>query len=60
MPKMSDFYDTPKDKKNLEIISDGKPCSQCDQDSLETYWDSDSTTMIWTCINGHENSFVVK
>lgn len=62
MPKLNEFFG-PKPSSdqinNLEIIAGSKPCSKCDKDAGEAYWDPASMTMSWTCPDNHKNTFVV-
>jgi hypothetical protein len=62
MPKISDFFGpkpTESSIKDLELIAGNKPCSKCDKDAGEAYWDPSTFTMLWTCPDGHENTFKV-
>ena len=61
MPDLNEFINKPKPEKihnvELENIGGIKPCSKCDKDSTDVYWDSITLTMSWTCPDGHENSY---
>lgn len=62
MPKISDFFGpkpTEESLKELELVAGSKPCSKCDKDAGEAYWDPSTFTMSWTCPDGHENTFKV-
>ena len=53
------FFDEDCRISNLELIAGSKPCSKCDKDSGEAYWDPSTFTMSWTCPDGHSNTFMV-
>lgn len=58
MPNINEFIGPrPDDEKikNLEKIMGKKPCSKCDLDVNEYYWDPAEYTMSWKCDNGHTN-----
>ena len=62
MPNLNEFIGPKPEiihKSELEKIGGAKPCSKCDADSNETYWDSVNLIMSWTCSNGHSNTFKV-
>lgn len=62
MPNLNEFIGPKPElihKTELEKLGGGKPCSKCDSDSDETYWDAINLIMSWTCPNGHSNSFKV-
>jgi hypothetical protein len=62
MPNLKDFIG-PKPEKNdinnLEKIIGSKPCSKCELNSKEYYWDPINFVMTWTCMNGHHNTVKV-
>lgn len=62
MPNINEFIG-PKpeqeDINNLEKLIGSKPCSKCDLDSAEYYWDPLNFIMTWKCRAGHSNSFKV-
>ena len=63
MPKLNEFIGpkpTIDQISNLELIAGSKPCSKCDKDAGEAYWDPATMTMSWTCPEGHSNTFVVQ
>jgi hypothetical protein len=45
--------------ENLQKIMGTKPCSKCDLDSEEYYWDPVNFIMTWTCKSGHLNTVKV-
>jgi len=56
MPNISEFIGPKPDEenvKNLEQIIGLKPCSKCDIDVDEYFWDPVNYIMTWTCDNGH-------
>lgn len=62
MPNINEFIGpkpTQEQVNNLEKIMGKKPCSKCDLDSKEYFWDASNFIMSWTCDNGHSNSFKV-
>ena len=62
MPNLNEFIGPKPEKShldNLEKIIGMKPCSKCDQDSSEWFWNETDLTMTWTCSNGHTNHFRV-
>lgn len=62
MPNINEFIGprpTQEQVNNLEKVIGSKPCSKCDLDSKEYFWDSSNFIMSWTCDNGHSNSFKV-
>ena len=62
MPSLDEFINKPEKvyRAELERIGGAKPCSKCDKDATEYFWDSVETTMSWECPDGHKNTFVVK
>lgn len=62
MPNLNEFIGprpTEKQNLNLEKIIGTKPCSKCDLDSNEYYWDTTNFIMSWTCPNNHINNIKV-
>lgn len=62
MPKLNEFFGpkpTVEQVSNLELVVGAKPCSKCDKDAGEAYWDPSTFTMSWTCPDGHSNTFMV-
>jgi hypothetical protein len=61
MPNLNEFINKPEvvKKKNLEVIDGLKPCSKCEKDATESFWDVDSMTLEWECPDGHSNKVVV-
>ena len=62
MPNLNEFIGPKPElvhKTELEKIGGAKPCSKCEADSEETYWDPVNLIMSWTCTNGHPNNFKV-
>jgi hypothetical protein len=57
MPNLNDFI-YPKEKlarPELEKVIGEKPCSKCEENVQEAWWDPSNLEMSWTCKNGHEN-----
>lgn len=62
MPNLNEFIGPKPElihKVELEKLGGSKPCSKCEADSEETFWDPTTLTMSWKCINGHSNTFSV-
>ena len=61
MPNINEFLDKPEKifTTELEKIGGVKPCSKCDKDSEEYFWDAVNMTISWECPDGHKNSYVV-
>lgn len=62
MPNINEFIGPSPEKvfkTELEKIGGAKPCSRCEGDSTETFWDPMQLIMSWTCVNGHTNTFKV-
>jgi hypothetical protein len=57
MPNLNEFINKPQVvvKQNLESINGVKPCSKCDKNAEESFWDSDSMVLAWECPDGHKN-----
>ena len=61
MPNINEFLNKPEKifPSELERIGGAKPCSKCDKDSKEYFWDALSMTISWECPDGHKNSYSV-
>jgi hypothetical protein len=61
MPNINEFFSKPElvKKENLETIHGVKPCSKCDKNAEEAFWDPDSMTLAWECPDGHSNQVEV-
>lgn len=61
MPNLNEFFNKKEVvyKAELEKIDGMKPCSKCDKDSQEAFWDASTLTMTWTCPDGHKNEYKV-
>jgi len=61
MPNINEFLNKPERifPSELERIGGAKPCSKCDKDSTEYFWDVSTTTISWECPDGHKNSYSV-
>ena len=62
MPNLNEFLGpkpTVVEKQGLEKIIGSKPCSKCEADVEEAFWDPMHLVMSWTCPNGHPNTFKV-
>jgi len=61
MPNINEFLNKPEKifKNELEKMVGVKPCSKCEKDSQEYFWDVLTTTISWECPDGHKNSYVV-
>ena len=62
MPNINEFIgpkptNLPGDK--MEKIIGIKPCSKCNLDSSEYYWDPVDLIMTWECPDGHKNTYKV-
>ena len=57
MPNLNEFLGDKPTPLGLERIEEPRPCSSCDKDSTFYYWNSSSTEMTWTCLDGHKNSY---
>ncbi len=58
MPNINEFIGpkpTEENINNLEKVIGNKPCSKCEMDSLEYFWDPINFTITWTCPAGHHN-----
>jgi hypothetical protein len=61
MPNLNEFFSKPEivKKNNLESIHGPKPCSKCDKDADEAFWDPDLMVLAWECPDGHSNEIKV-
>jgi hypothetical protein len=61
MPNINEFLGKPEKlfKPELEKMGGTKPCSKCDKDVDEFFWDASNMTMLWECPDGHKNSVQV-
>jgi len=61
MPDLNEFFKGPEilHKVELENIPGIKPCSKCDKNAEEAFWDPASLTMSWKCPDGHQSQVVV-
>lgn len=61
MPNLKEFFDRAEiiKKPDLESIHGTKPCSKCDLDAQEAFWDPNSMILAWECPNGHSNQVKV-
>jgi hypothetical protein len=61
MPNLNEFFDKPEilHKNKLEIIPGTKPCSKCNKDAENSFWDPSVFIMYWKCPDGHENQYKV-
>jgi hypothetical protein len=58
VPDLNEFISSEKiHAPELERFGGKKPCSKCDKDAEEYFWDAVSLTMSWECPDGHKNSF---
>ena len=62
MPNLNEFIGpkpTKQENINLEKVIGSKPCSKCELDSSEYFWDPSTFTMSWKCPSGHLNTVSV-
>jgi hypothetical protein len=61
MPNLNEFFNKPERifSPELEKIGGVKPCSQCEKDSTEYFWDAIKMIISWECPDGHKNSYSV-
>lgn len=57
MPNLNEFINkpTPVAGKKLESIHGSKPCSKCDKNAEEAFWDPELMVLAWECPDGHSN-----
>lgn len=61
MPNLNEFFKKEKIMATeLERIGGKKPCSQCDKDADEYFWNAMEFILSWTCPDGHENYYRIK
>ena len=55
MPNLIDFFsENSNNDEGIQKMSGQKPCSKCELDVSEYFWDEIKLIMKWTCENGHE------
>ena len=57
MPNLNEFISKPEAPNDI-VLESGygpKPCSKCDKDSHESFWNPDSMVLSWECPDGHAN-----
>jgi hypothetical protein len=56
MPNFDEFFSKPEklSKPELKSLSGMKPCSKCDKDAEEGFWDPLTMQLQWTCPDGHQ------
>ena len=62
MPNLNEFIGpkpTEQAASNLEKVIGNKPCSKCELDVNEYYWDPSNFIMSWTCSAGHMSTVKV-
>lgn len=61
MPNLNEFLNKPEKifKVELERFGGIKPCSKCDKDATEYFWDAANMTLSWECPDKHHTSMVV-
>jgi len=61
MPSLNEFFNKPEilHKPELEKISGIKPCSKCNKDAEEAFWDPATLTLSWECPDKHKSQVVV-
>ena len=61
MPNINEFFHTPQilHKQELEKIYGIKPCSKCDKNAEEAFWDPATLILAWECPEGHANQVKV-
>jgi hypothetical protein len=61
MPNINEFFNKPEiiHKNELEKISGIKPCSKCEGNAEEAFWDPSSMILSWECPEGHANQVKV-
>ena len=61
MPDLNEFFYKPEKilKAEMEKINGIKPCSHCNKDAEEAFWDAVTRTLSWECPDGHKNEFKV-
>jgi hypothetical protein len=61
MPNINEFLGKPEKvfAPELERLGGTKPCSKCEKDSEEYFWDAINMIISWECPDGHKNSYSV-
>jgi len=61
MPDLNEFFHKPElmHSPELEKISGMKPCSKCEKDAQEAFWDPATLILSWKCPDGHDNQLKV-
>lgn len=56
MPNINEFFHKPEILKGPELqsLTGMKPCSKCDKDAKEGFWDPVTRQLSWTCPEGHK------
>lgn len=56
MPNINEFFHKPERLATTELqaISGVKPCSKCDKNAHEGFWDPVTMQLSWTCPDGHQ------
>lgn len=57
MPNINEFFHQPEilHKAELEKIGGIKPCSKCNENANEAFWDPVTLILAWECPSGHAN-----
>lgn len=61
MPNLNEFFkkETKTLPNNIEVIPGIKPCSKCEKNSENSFWDSSKFIIYWECPSGHYNEYKV-
>jgi hypothetical protein len=61
MPSLDEFFHKPErlGKPELQKMTGMKPCSKCDKDAEEGFWDPTTFQLTWTCPDGHVTQHTV-
>ena len=62
MPNLNEFLKKEEKKEinsSFETVEGSKPCSKCDKNAEESFWNQDSMTLYWECPDGHKNEIRV-
>ena len=58
MPNLNEFINKDSDLPlDVEKINGRRPCSKCEKDADFYYWYETTFEMVWTCPDGHKNSY---
>lgn len=63
MPDINEFFKKETEVKipvNAQKVEGQKPCSVCDKDTNEAWWDPEQMFLFWTCPDGHRNEYRLK